>query len=75
MIPKVRYKKYLYIVVSAIFFAFFHQYSMLYALNAFVSGILFSYSYWLSSENKPFLFVTALHLSYNLFAFLLNNYF
>lgn len=66
----------LFIFLSSIFFAYFHQYNWLYFLNALLGGLSLNacYIYFKNRSFFPYLSVVVIHLLYNGFVLIFNHY-
>lgn len=61
------------ILSSSVLFASMHYYSMLYFINGFIAGFLYSSAFCLLRNSRPFIFTSIIHIVYNLISFIYNH--
>ncbi len=63
------YFNFIYIIISATLFGLSHKYSIYYQIGTFFFGLIFSYSFifFKTKFNSPFISVCIVHSLYNLF--------
>jgi membrane protease YdiL (CAAX protease family) len=63
------------IAVTSVLFGLLHHYNVYHIINATVSGFVFTVSYWLRlAKNQAFVASWLLHMFYNLFAWIVNEF-
>ncbi|RAW00826.1 CPBP family intramembrane glutamic endopeptidase [Pseudochryseolinea flava] len=59
------------VVISALIFAAFHHYSVIYAVHAFLGGLIYAFAFYAKRDRQfTILYAAAVHSGYNLFVYL-----